>query len=124
LSPFRNPTDTKPFTVLSNLITPEEREQIRKFFHEKKATSMAQHIVGQSDYDVAVISERIFLPRVEALLKKMFPTMMVYRTVYLAGRTPKGHYSGWHCDYNGTKTFKESLKVVQLLGISGFLYKV
>jgi len=61
--------------------------------------------VGGSDYNVAVIDQRMELPELEAKLEAMFPSMMVYRTVYLSGCVPNGQYSGWHTDYNGTKSF-------------------
>lgn len=76
---------TQPFYLLKDLVTPTDREEIRKFFHQKKETAMASHIVDGSDYDVAVIDQRIVLPELEAKLQKLFPSMMVYRTVYLSG---------------------------------------
>jgi len=102
--------ETHPFVRIKNCFTAEDREEVRAFFAEKRNTCQAAHIVNGSDYHTAVINQRIFLPRFEAKLKQLFPGMIVYRTVYLAGEVDGGRYSGWHTDYNGTKAFKTKVK--------------
>lgn len=96
------PTDYKPYTVLKDLVTPEEIAQVKEFFHNCKEKDP---LVNISDYSHVVLDTRLHLPSLEAKLNALFPDMMVFATNFFSGDSQNGVYSGWHTGANLSKLF-------------------
>jgi len=96
------PQDYKPFTVIKNLLSPEEAELTRAFYANNDPTDFS---LNGTDYSAMVLGKRLVLPKLEARLKELYPDMVVFNSHYFAGKQEGATYSGWHTGVNLSKLF-------------------
>lgn len=95
------PTGYHPYTVLKDVIKPEDADKIRAYFDGQPIDPIAEG----SDYSRLVVNHRLILPSLEARLKELLPDMMIYSTNYFCGDKQNGEYSDWHTGINFSKVF-------------------
>jgi hypothetical protein len=105
ISSISSPVCSKPYVVHKNVISEKDREEIRHFFNEKRETN-DPNLLNSTDYDTAILNQRLVLPSLEDTLKKLYPDMMIFSTHYFSGSKEGGEYSSWHTGINLSKTFK------------------